>query len=357
MIHRIVLIPGFFGFVNLGELAYFSHVHRYIEDWAVARNIAVTVHRPITPPTASLLTRAAVLHKTLATECPTGPIHLIGHSAGGLDARILCTPGVAVPGIGDTEPVVSRVQSVVSVSTPHLGTPVANLFASAMGGPLLRLLSAVSVVAVRGGAIPLSVLTTLAKALANPAASAMQPIADELIADADPRLAATLRRFVEDVNSDQGLVSQLATSQAALTNAASPDRAGIRYASVATIGRRPGVRSALSQGLRPDRYASHALYSGLWTLTSTSDIVAPAGAVGPSGADIAPSDNDGVVPTASQLRGNVLATVSGDHLDVLGHFSGRNTEPPHYDWVSSGSEFDVARFRRVWDAVCEFSLA
>ena len=144
MRHHVVLIPGFFGFVNLGELTYFKHVRTHITEWAKHNGINVVVHRPRTPPTAALSVRAHVLHALIQYDIPEGePIHLIGHSAGGLDARWLTSPTTTLDGDA-SDTVAKRVNTVVCVSSPHRGTPLATLFDSVMGGSLLRLFSTLS---------------------------------------------------------------------------------------------------------------------------------------------------------------------------------------------------------------------
>jgi len=61
--------------------------------------------------------------------------------------------------------------------------------------------------------------------------------------------------------------------------------------------------------------------------------------------------NDGIVPTRSQAWGHVLHAAIADHLDVLGHFRDASHDPPHVDWLVTGSGFDRARFEALWDNV------
>ena len=63
------------------------------------------------------------------------------------------------------------------------------------------------------------------------------------------------------------------------------------------------------------------------------------------------------MPTRAQVHGRVIAAVRGDHLDVIGHFNDPATDPPHFDWLTTGSGFDRARFEAVWDGVLDFLLA
>ena len=107
--HHIYLIPGFFGFINFGRLVYFGHVRDALERSFDGRGVRTEIHRVRVSPTASLRRRAAEILETIAETSPRGPIHLIGHSTGALDARLLCTPGVdlgleggAADAVGDT---------------------------------------------------------------------------------------------------------------------------------------------------------------------------------------------------------------------------------------------------------------
>jgi hypothetical protein len=72
------------------------------------------------------------------------------------------------------------------------------------------------------------------------------------------------------------------------------------------------------------------------------------------GALPAADDNDGVVPTWSQLWGEVLYAARADHLDVIGHFDDEDHVPPHHDWITSGSGFDRAGFDALWSSVIAF---
>jgi hypothetical protein len=67
--------------------------------------------------------------------------------------------------------------------------------------------------------------------------------------------------------------------------------------------------------------------------------------------------NDGVIPTLSQVWGDVVHATHADHLDVIGHFSDPRHVPPHYDWLSSGSGFTRQRFEGLWnDVACYIAV-
>ena len=97
--HHILLVPGFFGFANLGDFTYFGHVRNFLAEKGPSLGIDGEVRVARTEPTASLTRRAALLCEALSTLLDESPGHvsLVGHSSGGLDARLLVTPGAVAP--------------------------------------------------------------------------------------------------------------------------------------------------------------------------------------------------------------------------------------------------------------------
>ncbi len=76
---------------------------------------------PAVPVTASVDVRAEAMAGLIEARFPTGPIHIVAHSMGGLDARYLISRnlrGLGAPG---------RVASLSTISTPHRGSPIADL--------------------------------------------------------------------------------------------------------------------------------------------------------------------------------------------------------------------------------------
>jgi hypothetical protein len=67
-------------------------------------------------------------------------------------------------------------------------------------------------------------------------------------------------------------------------------------------------------------------------------------------------DNDGIVPTLSQPWGQVLACARGDHLDIIGHFDDAHRQPPHNDWLSTGTGFDRLDFERIWRRIASWLM-
>ena len=123
--HHVLLVPGFFGFATLGEFAYFAHVRDYLAEALPARGVRGEVEVVHTIPSASLDRRAALLaedaDRLLARAA--GALSIVGHSSGGLDARLLVSPEAKLPTQADVERCARAVRAVVTVSTPHHGTP------------------------------------------------------------------------------------------------------------------------------------------------------------------------------------------------------------------------------------------
>lgn len=363
--HRIVLVPGFFGFANLGELRYFGHVRDFLRIACPRAGITPEIHVVRTYPTSSLRRRAARVLDTLATAPGAGPLHLIGHSSGGLDCRLLASPGVRLPGDLDVEAVTASLESVVTVSSPHYGTPTAAFFTSLLGQRLLSVLSLVTIYVLRFGPLPIGIALRLGAAFARVDhrlginSALLDQLFDQLLGDFSPERRLAIETFFGEVTSDQDLMPQLTPEGMDVFNAATRDRPGVRYASVVGMGRQPGIRSAFAAGFDPAAQATHLLYLALHRLASRTTTSHLPQLTTPQSQRLAaaygelPSvhANDGVVPTLSQVWGEVIHAARGDHLDVLGHFRGPAHDPPHYDWLTSGSGFDRAGFEALWTAV------
>jgi len=367
---RFYLVPGFFGFANLGELKYFGHVRDFLAAEAARRRLTVEVYVVKTHPTSSLPKRAAVLAATIARTAGRGrgPLHLIGHSSGGLDCRLLVTPGVVLPTGVKVEPLAARVRSLVTVATPHHGTPIASFFTGIRGQRLLRLLSLSTIYLLRFGHLPLTALLQLGRTFArfdNLAINSalLDELFDRLLADFSVGRRRTVRKLLDEIVADQALLLQLTPEGTDVLNATTGVRSAVRCGSVVTRARRPGVRSLLDAGLDPSAHATQAIYSAIYrlaartpvsrarelTMRQTRALRRGLGSVPKRQA------NDGVVPTQSQVWGEVVHAARCDHLDVIGHFRDPAHVPPHYDWLSTGSGFTRNQFEALWRDVFDFS--
>jgi hypothetical protein len=363
--HHIYLIPGFFGFADVGGITYFHHVRQFLEAELERYGLDVEVLPVSTLPTASIRRRTGKLLDTVAaTAGDSGPIHLVGHSTGGLDARLFVSPSTSLENTDNVlEDWAPRVASVTTIATPHRGTPMANFFASLLGAKLLYLLSLATIYTLRFGKLPLSAAVKLAGILARAddliglENNVLDQLYDQLFADFDADREAAIRSFLEEVRSDQNLVGQLTAGWIDLFNASTNDRDSVRYASICIKARDPGLRAIKEVGLDPYHQATHALYRFLHWLSSRGGDELSLGpeheqALIKGFGDLpAREASDGVVPTLSQPWGTVIHTAVADHLDVCGHFDDERHEPPHVDWIATGSDFNRRQFEALWRKV------
>jgi hypothetical protein len=368
--HALYLIPGFFGFANLGRLRYFVHVDRFLRERCAARGVDARVHVVHTHPTATLPARAALVSEALAKTLRPGEVaHLIGHSTGGIDARLAVAPGARLPTDVHAERLAARVRSVVGVSAPHHGTPLAAALTTRRGQQWLAALSLGTAYVLRYGHLPISALLNVA-ALFAPSerrrreGTLFDDLADRLLAEFSATRRRAVARLLREAGEDQSLLLQLTPEAMDLFDATVRDRPGVRYGCVVTRSRPPGVGTTLAAGLAPGAQAIHAIYAAIYQASATT----PPAAAPPASAAQARAlrraygklpgahANDGIVPTRSQLHGRVIAAVRGDHLDAIGHFDDASTDPPHFDWLTTGSGFDRAQFESVWGRVLGFVL-
>lgn len=107
----VVLVHGFFGFDRLVGFDYFRGIARHLEE------LGYTVHVPRLPRVRGVPARAAALAAQVAA-LGLGRVDLIAHSMGGLDARY----AIAKLGL--------PARTLITIGTPHRGTPLADLFVS-----------------------------------------------------------------------------------------------------------------------------------------------------------------------------------------------------------------------------------
>jgi triacylglycerol lipase len=368
--HHLVLVPGFFGFANLGDFTYFGHVRDVLLELGPALGFDGEVRVVPTEPTASLSRRAAQLVESVShlLDDAGGVVSVIGHSSGGLDARLALAAGVSLPTEADVERCARAVRGVVSVASPHHGTPLAQLFSSMLGQQLLRLLSLATIYTLRTGRLPLSVVFKLVGLLRRPGARP-SGVLDQLYVDLLSDFSGTRRHAVEEflanVRSDQGLVAQIGPTGMDVFNASTRDRPGVRYGCVVTRARPPGVRSLLRAGIDPYAQATHALFAVLYRFAASSPrdqrprITVEHAAMLRRAYGRIPglADNDGIVPTLGQIWGDPVAAVWADHHDVIGHFHLPTRVPPHFDWLASGTGFDRPQFEATWRAILVYLAA
>jgi len=215
----IVFVHGFLGFSEIPlpwwPIRYFRHARACLAERGL------TASFPALPPAGSIEARARALAEFLGTlSAPR--IHLIAHSMGGLDSRYVAHALDAQ----------QRIRNLITIGTPHRGTPVASWFFE------------------RRGVVPWLGRTWLRKALR----------------DLTPAACEAFNREVKD-------------------------RANVRYLSFA--GARPVAE--MPALLRP------------WSRLLRDRA----------------GENDGLVPAASTVWGEVGGTVRSDHLELVGWSLGR----------------------------------
>ena len=147
MAKRLVfLVPGFFGFTSVGAVSYFEDVEQVLAQALRRRGVDARIVRCTTQPTASIPRRTDGLRQQViaARGLRARELHFVGHSTGGLDVRMLLTPGVQIAGGATAERIARLTRTAISVSTPHHGTPLANHFMTIQGQTLLLVLSALA---------------------------------------------------------------------------------------------------------------------------------------------------------------------------------------------------------------------
>jgi len=121
--HPVVLLHGLLGFDELAigpaRLAYFRGLTERIQ------RVGADVHRPRVARTAAVAVRAGQLVRRIE-QLSAKRVNIIAHSMGGLDARY------AIARLGLSE----RVASLVTIATPHRGTPLADIGSHVLGETL-----------------------------------------------------------------------------------------------------------------------------------------------------------------------------------------------------------------------------
>lgn len=120
---NLVLHHGLFGFASLGPVVYFNGVRERL----ALKFPGLRVLSSQVSPDGTIERRGAQLgQQIVAATAPGGalesgkPVHIIAHSMGGMDARFLLSPA-------NPSNMLDRVASLTTVSTPHRGSPIADV--------------------------------------------------------------------------------------------------------------------------------------------------------------------------------------------------------------------------------------
>lgn len=366
--HTVILVPGFFGFSSLGDLSYFHGIQALLKQNFERMGLEVNVLEVPTLPTASIRVRAARVREVLAAVAAReeGPIHIVGHSTGGLDARLAIAPTASLP-TGTKFDAYDRVRTLVTICCSHFGSPVATFFSSSTGRWLLRIVVRYLIWVLGRGRIPLVLGLKVGHFFVRlwsrirKRSTTFDELYDKLLDNLSAERRAELIQFLQAVSSDEALIFQLTPAGCDLLNACTADP-DVRYGSVVARAASPSVRRFFKGFWDPYVQFAYPAYWLMHRLASRQQSRWIPEAVGEQrerllaffGELPSPKDNDGVVPTNSQIWGEVIHATSADHLDVVGHFGTSDAGGHAGDWLPSESGFDAKGFERLWADVAAF---
>lgn len=263
--YPIVLAHGFFGFDEFAGLdfaTYFYGVQAHLADHGEHM-----VYTPAVDPFNSSAYRGAQLAaaiQDILAETGHAKVNLIGHSQGGLDARV----------VAHDHP--EMIASVVTLQTPHFGTPISDIALEVIDDPNLQ-----------------EVLDWIVQAIGA-------PLYDE----------------VGELTSISAAITQFSAPAVQAFNAEYVDQPGIWYASI--VG-----RSDHHDGGDACEVASAPPFIAAWAgeTDPIDPLFAPTEALLDGGfGDSYP--NDGLVRVVDGKWGEFLGCLPADHLDMVGHLFG-----------------------------------
>ena len=361
MAEAVLLIPGFFGFGHFGTkpgatLEYFAGVRRQLERAEPSLKGRILAHEP--PPTGSIDERVASLHDAVRSllagralphnpPCRASRVHLVGHSAGGVDARLYANSGFSWAGGPRDEErraALAALGHVVTLSSPLSGTPIATN-ARFDRDLLLFGVQLMSILGMRKLEPSAATLLALSSVARRAPRSNLFGTLLRFSAKLDDQSVAELQSFFSALVDDRQLMRGLEVPEMVSRTASlrSTDHPSLHcYVSVAPPPK--WVRGATFERL---------VYRLAYEATAGGRVpgVLPQGPIigGRVIERLRDADpNDGVVPVASQtLDGTAAAIVEGDHLDVVGHFAGG----PGVTVFKSNAGFDEGRLRALWSHV------
>jgi triacylglycerol lipase len=248
---------------------------------------------------------------------------------------------------------------------------------------VLGTLTALTVVALTVGSPPLSAMSALVAAFGRVDRALgfelklLDRTTEAFLKGIDEVRSREIREYLAAIKEDNGAMVQLMPEAMDLFIVGVENRPGVLYQSTASMSPPPSVWTLLNALRGPWSALSGAIFAILYGISSRYDRRYPCAAPDAGeeneqmlsralGVDPGHPANDGVVPIRSQIWGKLVWAGYGDHLDVLGHFSGgtrgvpppaSHGEPAHVDWLASGSAFDRERFASLVAAITDGLLA
>lgn len=284
----IILAHGMAGFERIGPINYFFNVASDL------RGRGETVFESQVPPYDSSTVRGAKLAQFVDdTLKSTGAckVNIVAHSQGGFDSRYM----ISTLHYGD------RVGALVTVGTPHQGTPVADV--------VLGLVTPSGFTASAVNAILLAVQGLTSNDTGN------------------PNVKANL--------------AQLATANSKQWNADNPDDPRVKYYSVAGRSSLASAASECAGGQWPNPQGLDILNPLLAAPATVFPFFSPN--------PLQPIPNDGLVPVSSARWGTFLGCVPADHFDEVGQIAELIADP-----ISGFDHLDL--YRRIVGVIRRDSL-
>lgn len=376
---ELYLVPGFMGFDHLARLAYFEGVEAYLRAVLAARGIGLRVLVTRTVAAGALAKRAAQLAAEVASfhDPACTSVHFLGHSTGGLDIRLLLSPGSAFDPLGNAMGVpglpidraryrhaIEHTKSAMSLATPHHGTPLANVLLGIGFDRGLRNASwfaskPVSRRLLEGSLRAVGRFSRVLRA-AHVETGFLGWIGDVVLERPPDGVADYIASFGEDL----GALRNLTQESASLFAAAVEMRSGVDYVSFCTGTDEPRGPIATDD---PFVHFNTRMFRLLWPKVAEKNpaypyapraevesLVATYRADLAAGRDVgalslSERSNDGLVPTFSQAFGRIGGVFASDHLDCVGMYDHGETT----GFVRSGARFDAGRFALLWSRVAD----
>ena len=372
--HRVYFVPGMFGFGQLAGYDYFTHVRAGLEALYAEAGVPVLFEDIPSPPTSSLRERAYILAKTIqrSSRRASGPIHLVSHSTGGLDTRLVLAGAAQRLGFdAKLTEWVKDVRTAITISSPHRGTPLASYFATVSGTRVLYALSLLTVVSLSLGEPSLAIFSRLVATIGGIDSffsgdlKLISRITDAILRFVDESRRNEIADFVGRLRGDQGAIIQITPEAMDLFDAGAPDHPDVRYACILTASPAPRTIRLARKIRSPYAALSAAMYSTLYQFTSqrpaayrySQPTSAQAELLGWGIEEgITDTSNDGIVPTLSMLHGELLWAGEADHLDILGHFDDDLQPIRHVDWMNSAAHFTRERFASLLETIARYQL-
>ena len=265
--YPILFVHGFMGFNRVGKLDYFFRVKEYLASHGEEVHIATI------PPFQGVEERSVELAKIIDDvlfKTWSEKLHIIAHSQGGVDSRYV----MAALGYKD------KVASLITVATPHLGTPLADYVLNVPQGAF------------------------------DPVSRTMGWIIGRLDAKESEGEGAPKGKTWEP-RLDRSM-QQLSAAGMNKFNKAHKDPPGVPIYSIAGVSSLQSADSICKDSQWGTLENVDIMEPVLW---ATSTVLSESGPKGMK------EPNDGVVTTRSMVWGTFLGCIAADHFDQVGQIA------------------------------------